>query len=67
MITGTKLYASVCNFYIGNNIKLLENMKIKRTISWNKYRSEITAHPKNKNLEYMIDPTFSNKPMILKT
>lgn len=48
MITGTKLYASVCNFYIGNNI--LENMKIKRTTSWNKYRSEITAHPKKQEL-----------------
>ena len=50
MITGTKLYASVCSFSIGNNIKLLENMKIKRTISWNKYRSEITAPPKKQEL-----------------
>ena len=32
----------------------------KRTISWNKYRSEITTQTKNNNLDYMIDPTFTN-------
>ena len=32
---------------------------LKRTISWNKYRSEITTQTKN-NLEYLIDPTFGN-------
>ena len=32
----------------------------KRTISWNKYRSEITTQPKSNNLDYLIDPTFRN-------
>ena len=40
----------------------LENWKhgFKRTISLNKYRSKITTHSKNNNLDYMIDPTFRN-------
>ena len=43
-------------------IKFLENIKqgFKRTISWNKYRSDITTSTKNNNLDYMIDPTFRN-------
>ena len=32
----------------------------KRTVSWNKYRSEITTQLKSNNLDYMIDPTFKN-------
>ena len=32
----------------------------KRTVSWNKYRSEITTQLKRNNLDYMIDPTFKN-------
>ena len=45
---------------INNNIKFLENIKkgCKRTVSWNKYRSETTTQSKNDNLDYMIDPTF---------
>ena len=47
---------------INGNIKFLENMNqgFKRTISWNKYRSEITTQLKNNNLDYLIDPTFRN-------
>ena len=47
---------------MNDNIKFLENIKqgLKRTISWNKYRSEITTQPKNNNLNYLIDPTFRN-------
>ena len=47
---------------INDNIKFLENIKqgFKRTIYWNKYRSEITTQPKNNNLDYLIDPTFRN-------
>ena len=45
---------------INDNIKFLENIKqgFKRTISWNKYRSEITTQTKNNYLDYLIDPTF---------
>ena len=32
----------------------------KRTVSWNKYRLEITIQTKNSNLDYLIDPTFRN-------
>ena len=62
MITSTKLYIPVVNLSINDNIKLLENSKQrpKRTISWNKYRSEITTQPKNNNLDYLVDPTFRN-------
>ena len=43
-------------------MKFLKNIKqgFKRTISWNKYRSEITTQPKNNNLDYLIHPTFRN-------
>ena len=47
---------------INDNIKFSENIKhgFKRTISWNKYRSEITTQTKNNNLDYLIDLTSSN-------
>ena len=40
----------------------MENIKqgFKRTISWNKYKSEITTQIKNSNLDYLINPTFRN-------
>ena len=61
-ITNTKLYVLVVTLSINNNIKFLKNIKqgFKRTVSWNKYRSEITTQPKNNKLDYMIDPTFKN-------
>ena len=31
----------------------------KRTIKWNKYRSEMTNQTKTNNLNYLIDPTFN--------
>ena len=30
----------------------------KRTIKWNKYRSEMTNETKTNNLNYLIDPTY---------
>ena len=61
MVTSTKLYVPVFTLPINDNIKSLENIKqgFKRTVSWNKYRSEITTRPKN-NLNYLFDPTFRN-------
>ena len=54
------LYIPVVTLSINDNIKFLENVKqqLKRTISWNKYRCDITAQTKNNN--YLIDPTFRN-------
>ena len=45
-----------------NDAKLLEQLKsgFKRTIKWNKYRSQMTVQPQNNNLNYLIDPTFTN-------
>ena len=60
-INNAKLYVPVVTLSI-NDIQFLENLKqgFKRTISWNKYRSEITIQAKNNNLDYLIDPTFRN-------
>ena len=45
-----------------NSITFLENVKqgFKGTISWKKYRFEITAQTKENNVDYMIDPIFTN-------
>ena len=61
-INNAKVYVPVVTLPINDNIKFLENIKqgFKRTIFWNKYRSEITTQPKSNNLDYLIDPTFRN-------
>ena len=58
----TKLYVPVVTLSKENDIKLLEQLKsgFKRTIKWNKYRSQMTVQPQNNNLNYLIDPTFTN-------
>ena len=40
----------------------LEQLKsgFKRTIKWNKYRSQMTIQPQNNNLNYLTHPTFTN-------
>ena len=62
IITSTKLYVPVVTLSINDNIKFLENIKqgFKKTVSWNKYRSEITAQTENNSLDYLIDLTFRN-------
>ena len=59
-INNAKLYVSVATLSINDNITFLENIKprFKRTISWNKYRSEITTQTKNNNLYYWNDPVL---------
>ena len=61
-ITDTKLYVPVVTLSKENDTKPLEQLKLgfKRTIKWNKYRSQITSQPQNNNLAYLIDPTFTN-------
>ena len=56
------MYVPVVTLSKENDIKLLEQLKtgFKRTIKWNKYRSQITVQPQNSNLNYLIDPTFKN-------
>ena len=49
---------SLCLF--NDNTKVLKNIKqgFKRTVFWNKNRSEITPQTKNNNLDYLTDPTL---------
>ena len=49
-----------------NDIKLLEKLKsgFKRTIKWNKYRSQMSVQSNNNNLNYLTDPTFTNVSLL---
>ena len=60
-INDTKLYVPVVILSAENDNKLLEQLKtgFKRTIKWNKYRSEMSNQTKNNNLNYLIDPIFT--------
>ena len=61
-VTSAKLYVPVVTLSINDNIKFLEDIKqgFRRTVSRNKYTSEIMTQPKHSHLDYMIDPTFRN-------
>ena len=61
-IKDTKLYVLVATLSKENDIKLLEQLKsgFKRTIKWNRDRSQMTIQLQNKNLNYLIDPAFMN-------
>ena len=56
------MYVSVVTLSAEDDNKLLEQLKtgFKRTIKWNKYRSEMSNQTRNNNLNYLIDPTFTN-------
>ena len=56
------MYVPVVTLSKENDTKLLEQLKtgFKRTIKWNKYRSQMTVQPQNNNLNYLIDPAFTN-------
>ena len=60
-ITDTKLYVPVVTLSTEYDKRPLEQLRtrFKRTIKWNKYRSEMTNKTKNNNLNYLIDPTFT--------
>ena len=61
-ITDTKLFVPVVILSKENDIKLLDQLKLefKRTIKWNKNRSQMTIQPENNNLNYLIDPTCTS-------
>ena len=61
-ITDCKLCVPVVTLSAEDDNKLLEQLKtgFKRTITWNKYRSEMPNHTKNNNLNDLIDSTFIN-------
>ena len=60
-IADTKLYVPVVSLLTENNKKLLEQLKsgFKITVNWNKYRSQMIIQSSNSNLNYLIDPTFT--------
>ena len=60
-ITGTKLYAPVVTLSTKNGKRLLQQLRtgFKRTIKWNKYRSEMTNQTKDNNLNYLIYAAFT--------
>ena len=61
-ITDCKLYVPVVTLSAEDDNKLLEQLKagFQRKIKWNKYRSEMSNQTKSNNLNYLIDPTFTN-------
>ena len=61
-ITDANLYFPVVTLPAENDNKLLEQLKtgFQRTVTWNKYRSEMPNQTVNNNLNYLIDPTFTN-------
>ena len=56
-----KLYVPVVTLSAEDD-KVTNRIKtgFKRTIKWNKYRSEMSNQTKNNNLNYLIDTTFTN-------
>ena len=61
-ITDVKLFVPVVSLSKENDIQLLEQLKtgFKRTIKWNKYRSQMSIQPQNNNLNYLTDPPFTS-------
>ena len=59
-ITETKLYVPVVTLSTQDNAKLLQQLKsgFKRTISWNKYESNIKIFAQNRCLNHLINPSF---------
>ena len=62
-ITDTKSYVPLVTLSTENDKTLLEQLRarFKRTIKWNKYRSEMTNQTQNNNFNYLIDPTFTSQ------
>ena len=60
-ITDTKLYVPVVTLSTENDKKPLEQLQsgFKRTVKWNKYRSQMIIQNNNKNLNYLIDLKFT--------
>ena len=59
-ITDIKLHVPVVTFSTQDNTKLLRLLEsgFKRTINWNKYQSKVTQQILNRNLDFLIDPSF---------
>ena len=59
-ITETNLYVPVVTLSTQDNAKLLPQLKsgFKRTISWNKYLSNLELLAQNANLNHLIERSF---------
>ena len=66
-INSTKLYVPVVTLSINDNIKFVQSLKqrFKGIVSWSKHKSKITTQPRNRNLNYMINPTLRNIKRLL--
>ena len=60
--TDCKLYVPAVTLSSEEDNELLNQLKLgsKRTLKWNKYMSQMSNQTANNNLNYLIDPTFSN-------
>ena len=60
-VADSKLYVPVGTLSAENENELFEQLKegFKITVTWNKYRSQISNQTANNNLNYLIDPTFN--------
>ena len=59
-ITDATLYITVVTLSTPDNTKLLQQLKpcFKRTIDWNKYRSDPKTYVQNQYLNHVVDPSF---------
>ena len=62
-ITDTKLYVPVVTLSTQNNSNLLQQLTFgfKRTINWNKYKSDPKTYTQNQYLNNLIDPRFEEE------
>ena len=60
-IRDTNLHVSAVTLSKENDKDFLELLKsgFKRTVKWNKYRSQMTVQSNNNNLNYLINSTFT--------
>ena len=59
-ITDTNFYVLVATLSTQGRVKLLKQLEsgFKVKINWNKYQSKVTQQTRNKNLDFLIDPSF---------
>ena len=60
------MYVPVVTLLTEDDNTLLKQLKteFKRTITWNKYREQMTNQDKSNNLNYLIDPIFNKVNII---
>ena len=66
-ITDKKFYVPLVTLSAKDDNNFLEQLKsgFKRTIKWNKYRSEMINQTKTSHLNYLLDPTFTKVNRLL--